>query len=79
MEIPTDVSADPAVLEAYLGDDFVLEADDERSSSMIELTNVHAGYGGGDVLQGVDLMWTAPPSPASSAPTVPGSRRCCAP
>ena len=40
---------------------------------MIELANVWAGYGGGDVLQGVDLQRGArAPSPASSAPTAPG-------
>ena len=54
--------------------------DDERTTTMIELTGVRAGYGGGDVLQGVDLTDRAPlASPASSAPTAPGSRPCCAP
>ena len=33
---PADVSADPAVLEAYLGEDFVAEAPD-RGDAMIEL------------------------------------------
>ena len=39
------------MLEAYLGEDFVPAA----VAAMIALRSVVAGYGGGDVLQGVDL------------------------
>ena len=89
---PGGVQRDPAVLDAYLGDDFVLEAaeaatpgdvplearTDERH--LLRLSGVVAGYGGGDVLQGVDLeVADGRRSPASSGRTAPASRRSCAP
>ena len=49
---PDEIQQDPRVLDAYLGDDFVLE---EAGVLMLRLSGVVAGYGGGDVLQGVDL------------------------
>ena len=44
------------MLDAYLGDDFQLEEPSGGSMTlMLEIRDVIAGYGAGDVLQGVDL------------------------
>ena len=50
---PEQIQNDPAVIDAYLGDDFLLET--KAAPLMLTLTGVVAGYGGGDVLQGVDI------------------------
>ena len=54
---PDVIQKDPAVLDAYLGDDFVLEPAVETvvMSRILRIEGVIAGYGGGDVLQGVDI------------------------
>ena len=53
---PDEIQKDPKVLDAYLGDDFVLEEGAGGEGLMLlRLSGVIAGYGGGDVLQGVDL------------------------
>ena len=72
------ISTDPAVLEAYLGDDFVLETS-RPEAAMIELPDVRAGYGGGGCpARGLDFACGPAASPASSGRTAPGSRPCCA-
>ena len=43
---------------------------------MLTIAGLFAGYGGGDVLRGVDLTVPRARSPAWSAPTVPGSPPC---
>lgn len=59
---PEEIQKDPLVLDAYLGDDYLLErrqglhsVSEGREPGMIKLEGVIAGYGGGNVLQGVDL------------------------
>ena len=48
----------------------------ETPTDMLRMTGVVAGYGGGDVLQGLDITVPVGRWPASSGPTAPASRRC---
>ena len=60
---PDVVRNDPAVLDAYLGDEWKSEPDRvgdldrcrPRRCTVLRMTNIWAGYGGSHVLQGVDL------------------------
>ncbi len=70
------------MIDAYLGDDFALEekAATHEPTPMLRISGVVAGYGGGDVLQGVDItVETGVGGLHRRAPTAPASRRSSRP